>query len=234
MSEDKHTNEGTDQSRNGNAADDILASGASGGRGSSRGKASGSRRRSFSKGSVQEALAEEQTGEHAAAREEVSEEAPADDEAGTGEEAVTSTESPQAAPEAPEAEEVTSGSGAGHTDAPASDSDEAQDGPTRIDPHHEESSGLDPVVDDLSETFTVSDTDDLLARIAEISPQTRALNKTTVNLSHKHAAMLDDVKRQLKIAGFNGNQATTSNVMAVGLSLYKRILELDRQRSADY
>lgn len=60
--------------------------------------------------------------------------------------------------------------------------------------------------------FSVAQTDELLAEVAEIWPKTRAL----------------------KVAGFNGNQAMTSNVMAVGLILYKHILDLDRQRTEDY
>lgn len=72
------------------------------------------------------------------------------------------------------------------------------------------------------------DLDRILRSIASVPPEQRQSYKSTITLSEDYYELLTDLRKEFRRRGFSGNDATMSNLFALGLDVFRQALDAER------
>lgn len=72
------------------------------------------------------------------------------------------------------------------------------------------------------------DLDRILRNIASVPSEQRHSYKSTITLSEDYYELLTDLRKDLRRRGFSGNDATMSNLFALGLDIIRQTLDAER------
>lgn len=72
------------------------------------------------------------------------------------------------------------------------------------------------------------DLDRILGGISALSPEQRSAYKSSIALSEEHYELLADLRKEFRRRGFAGNDATISNMIALGLEVVHETLKAEK------